>query len=90
MKITIVTIGSRGDIQPFLALGVSLNQAGHQVKLATHDTFASWIKSYGLDLAKLEGNPQEWLKSNLDIPPHPIWEYPTKERPKTVRSTVCC
>ncbi len=63
MKITIVTIGSRGDIQPFLALGVGLNQVGHQVKLATHDTFGSWIKSYGLDFAKLEGNPQEWLES---------------------------
>ena len=63
MKITIVTIGSRGDIQPFLALGVGLSQAGHQVKLATHDSFASWIKSSGLDFAKLEGNPQEWLES---------------------------
>ena len=63
MKITIVTIGSRGDLQPFLALGVGLSKAGHQVKLATHDTFASWIKSYGLDFAKLEGNLQEWLKS---------------------------
>ena len=31
MKITIVTIGSRGDIQPFLALGVGLSRAGHQV-----------------------------------------------------------
>ena len=63
MKITIVTIGSRGDIQPFLALGVRLSQAGHQVKLATHETFGSWIKSYGLDFAGLEGNPQEWLES---------------------------
>ncbi len=63
MKFTIVTIGSRGDIQPFLALGVGLSQAGHQVKLATHHTFASWIESYGLEFAQLEGNPQEWLES---------------------------
>jgi hypothetical protein len=34
IKITICTIGSRGDIQPYLALAVGLQQAGHIVTLA--------------------------------------------------------
>ena len=39
MKITILTVGSRGDVQPYLALGVGLHNAGYSVKFATHDTF---------------------------------------------------
>ena len=41
MHITILTVGSRGDVQPFIALGVGLKQAGHQVRLATHYNFKS-------------------------------------------------
>ncbi|MCY7408117.1 MAG: glycosyltransferase, partial [Alkalinema sp. CAN_BIN05] len=32
MHITILTYGSRGDIQPFVALGVELLRSGHQVR----------------------------------------------------------
>ena len=35
MNITLLTIGSRGDVQPFVALGVGLKEAGHEVTLAT-------------------------------------------------------
>jgi len=31
MNITILTIGSRGDVQPFVALGVGLKEAGHRI-----------------------------------------------------------
>ncbi len=30
MQITILTVGSRGDVQPFIALGLGLQQAGHK------------------------------------------------------------
>ena len=49
MKITICTFGSRGDAQPYLALAVGLQQAGHQVTLATAQNFAEWIRSYGVN-----------------------------------------
>ena len=48
MKITICTFGSRGDIQPYLALAVGLQQAGHQVTLAAAQNFSEWIRSYGV------------------------------------------
>ena len=44
MKITLITIGSRGDVQPYVALGVGLKAAGHVVKLATN---GSTDLSYG-------------------------------------------
>ncbi len=49
MKITICTFGTRGDIQPYLALAVGLQQAGHQVTLAAAQNFAEWIRSYGIN-----------------------------------------
>ena len=64
MKVTIITIGSRGDVQPFLALAIGLNHAGHQVKLATYQSFAPWIQSYGIEFASLEGDPYELLQSD--------------------------
>ncbi|MQA92145.1 MAG: hypothetical protein GEU90_18285 [Gemmatimonas sp.] len=36
---TILTLGTRGDIQPFVALGVGLRRAGHAVTFATMPTF---------------------------------------------------
>ena len=58
MHITILTIGSRGDVQPFIALGQGLQRAGHKVKLATHANFESMTRNYGLDFSLIEGDVQ--------------------------------
>lgn len=58
MKITIITVGSRGDVQPYLALGVGLEKAGYTVRLATHDTFKNLIINYGLDFFPVGGDIQ--------------------------------
>jgi UDP:flavonoid glycosyltransferase YjiC (YdhE family) len=56
MRITILTVGSRGDVQPFIALGLGLQQAGHTVQLATHSPFQAMVHSYGLEFAPIEGD----------------------------------
>lgn len=61
MRITILTTGSRGDIQPFIALGQGLKQAGYQVKLATHDTFQEMAQHYGLEFAAIAGDVQTMM-----------------------------
>ncbi|MGK7950109.1 MAG: glycosyltransferase [Xenococcaceae cyanobacterium] len=63
MKITILTVGTRGDVQPFIALGIGLKKAGYEVQIVTHSFFESWIRSYGFDFAVIEGNPQEYIES---------------------------
>ena len=50
MKISICTVGSRGDIQPYLALAVGLQQAGHWVTLVIPSDFTEWIRSYGVNV----------------------------------------
>lgn len=45
LHFTLLTIGSRGDVQPYIALGKRLLQEGHRVRIATHGEFQSWIES---------------------------------------------
>ena len=49
MKIFIATYGSRGDVQPYLALGKGLKKAGHEVTLATSVRFREFVESHGLN-----------------------------------------
>ncbi len=65
MRILIYAIGSRGDIQPFVALGRSLSAVGHQVRIASHRPYASFIKTSGLAFSPITGNPQELLQGEL-------------------------
>jgi sterol 3beta-glucosyltransferase len=48
-RITILTVGSRGDVQPYVALGLGLKAAGHSVAVATADQFAGFVTKYGLE-----------------------------------------
>lgn len=56
-RIVLITGGSRGDIQPYIALGKALHAAGHHACLATHAIFREWIEGHGLDFSPVEGDP---------------------------------
>ncbi len=55
MKILMLTLGSRGDVQPYVALGRGLQRAGHAVRLATAEPFAEFVTSNGLEFVPLTG-----------------------------------
>jgi UDP:flavonoid glycosyltransferase YjiC (YdhE family) len=58
MKITLIAAGSRGDVQPYVALGKGLKQAGHTVRvLATRD-FQELITAYDLEFVDMGQNAQ--------------------------------
>ena len=48
MNIFIVTLGSRGDVQPYVALGKGLSERGHTVTVCTCERFESFITEQGL------------------------------------------
>jgi sterol 3beta-glucosyltransferase len=58
MRIAIIALGSRGDVQPYIALGKGLKDAGHLVRLVTHENFKSLVQSYGLDFWPVRGDIQ--------------------------------
>ena len=62
MKILISTFGVRGDVQPYLALAVGLQAAGHRVTLATSQSFTAWIESYGVHAHPTSFNFQEAMQ----------------------------
>jgi sterol 3beta-glucosyltransferase len=63
MKITILAHGSRGDVQPYLALALGLACRGHQVRMAAPEMFRAWIESCGLAFAPLAGDPRRLMQN---------------------------
>lgn len=64
MKIAILTLGTRGDVQPYAVLGQALEQRGHEVTLSTADNFEQLVKSYHIGFAPIEADFQELLNSD--------------------------
>lgn len=62
MRITIIAPGSRGDIQPYLGLGVGLKRAGHAVAVVTTMDHDALVKGFGLELFSVPVNVQEALQ----------------------------
>lgn len=44
LRFTCLTIGSRGDVQPYIALCKGLKADGHHVRIATHVEYKDWIE----------------------------------------------
>ncbi|KAH6759101.1 UDP-Glycosyltransferase superfamily protein [Perilla frutescens var. frutescens] len=58
LKIAVLVVGTRGDVQPFLAVARRLQAYGHNVRLATHSNFRGFVKSAGVDFFPLGGDPR--------------------------------
>lgn len=61
MKITLLAYGSRGDVQPYVALALALKERGHAPKVAAPANFAEFVKGHGLEYAGLEGDSRAML-----------------------------
>jgi rhamnosyltransferase subunit B len=58
MHIVIATVGSLGDLFPFLAIGQQLHRRGHRVTIATHAVHQAPIEQAGLQFADASGMPE--------------------------------
>lgn len=63
MKIAILTMGTRGDVQPYAVLGKALKEHGHEVSLATAKNFEQLVRGYGIEFVPVEADFQEVLNS---------------------------
>ena len=62
MNVVIQIVGSRGDVQPFVALGQVLRLTyGHRVRIATHATFQKFVEENGLEFFNIGGDPAEMM-----------------------------
>jgi sterol 3beta-glucosyltransferase len=65
MRIAILTVGSRGDVDPLIALGAGLARAGHSVRFATHELFRTAVEDAGIAFSPLPGDPRA-LRAELE------------------------
>jgi len=63
MKIALLTLGTRGDAQPFIALGKALKARGHDVVLGAPENFQSWIEGHGLAYRSIGVDMQAFVQS---------------------------
>jgi sterol 3beta-glucosyltransferase len=63
MKVSILTLGTRGDVQPYVALGEALINKGHQVVICTGMSFRSLIESHGVSFYPASADLMEILES---------------------------
>lgn len=64
MRITLAAVGSRGDIQPMIALSQALVRRGHVPRLCAPPNFERWVRDHGIDFAPLGLDMQAWLAEN--------------------------
>lgn len=62
MLVTCLTIGSRGDVQPYIALCKGLMAQGHRARIATHAEFRGWVEGHGIEFAEVAGDPAELMR----------------------------
>lgn len=63
MRIKLLTLGTRGDIQPFIALGIGLQKRGHQVTICTSRNFEEVIHAYGLQFVSIQADIMKLAQS---------------------------
>ncbi|KAI3682623.1 hypothetical protein L1987_82725 [Smallanthus sonchifolius] len=81
LQVVILIVGTRGDVQPFIAIGKRLQEYGHRVRLATHSNFKEFVLSSGLEFYPLGGDPKvlaEYMVKNKGFLPSGPSEIPVQ------------
>lgn len=68
MHALLLTLGSYGDVHPFVGIGSALRERGHRVTLLTNDHFRSLAESHGLEFVPV-GTARQYhaIGQNLDL-----------------------
>jgi UDP:flavonoid glycosyltransferase YjiC (YdhE family) len=64
MNITVLAIGSQGDVLPYLALAVGLKNAGYKVRFAANSNFSNVVASYGLEFFSIKLDSFEFTQNS--------------------------
>ena len=67
MKVLVLTLGTRGDVQPFVALAQELQRRGHQAVVAAPERFADLIAGQGVTFVGVDDGPMRVLDSGSAV-----------------------
>lgn len=65
MRMTMIAFGTRGDVQPSVALGKALKAKGHSVRILAGANFKNWIEGHGLEAIASKTDIQAIMESDL-------------------------
>jgi sterol 3beta-glucosyltransferase len=65
LNIGIFTYGTRGDVQPYIALALGLTDRGHQVTIAAPENFKELVEGFGVAFHPLYGDAEAEMNSLL-------------------------
>ena len=68
MRILLSTYGTRGDVQPFVALARALKGRGHEVALCTPTGFRAMVERHGVPYAHMDNAVLELTEAVLRAP----------------------
>src|ERR1700761_4801809 len=63
MRYGIITTGSRGDIQPFIALALALTEKGHSVRIVASENFREFVEGFGVPFSPITGHTENLINS---------------------------
>ncbi|KAK0527714.1 hypothetical protein OC842_004774 [Tilletia horrida] len=66
MNIFCLTIGSRGDVQPYIALGKALQADGHRVTIVSHPEYEKWVRGHGIEYRPVGGDPGKLMQLSVE------------------------
>ena len=86
MRLTILTAGSRGDVQPLVALAQGLQRSGHIVRVVAHGDFEDLVRPTGVEFVPAPGQSPRAIWNDLSAK---AADRPTRwNRLHTVRSIL--
>ncbi len=65
MRVLLFGFGSRGDVQPFIALGKGLQAAGYEVAVAAGINFKDWIEREGLGYETIHVDVEAFMNTDI-------------------------
>lgn len=66
MRICCLTIGSRGDVQPYIALCKGLQQQGHAPVIVSHPEYREWVEKHGIEFREAGGDPGALMELSVE------------------------
>ncbi|HEY6901490.1 MAG TPA: glycosyltransferase, partial [Puia sp.] len=63
MKYGIITTGSRGDVQPFIALALALIKKGHDTTLVAPENFKDFVQGFGIPYLPITGDTESIINT---------------------------
>lgn len=66
MKITLLSVGSTGDVRPFILIGRELKSRGHEVTVTAFSRFGNAVTAAGLKFHPLSGSVEKMMESIME------------------------